>query len=297
MEALFNQIPCGLIVTDQHWEVIDCNQYLLQKLQINLDAFVGNNIETIFTPGSKLLCQSIIFPQLSHSASIEEIQLNLTVPDQQPLPVVINARYELETTGLVYWVIFPATERDQLHQKLLDSGSRLEAANEQLQKLAITDELTGLINRREMESRLASHLLQVKRRQGCLSVLMLDIDHFKPINDEFGHGHGDEVLQQLGQLLTDSLRDGDLASRHGGEEFVLVLPDTDTEAAIHLATRTHDLFKKIDCLAGRVTASIGVCTMDWQGLLSVQDILKRADDAMYEAKHAGRNRTCVYQAD
>lgn len=287
-------MPCGLIVTDKQWKVTDCNQYILQKAKISPDSLIGNNIDTIFTRGSQLLCQSIVYPQLLHKFSIEEIQLNLTTSDQKSVPVAINASCEPESAEMVHWTIFPAKERDKLHQKLLDSRNHLEAANEKLKKLAITDELTGLFNRRELGVRLSSHLIQSKRRQSNFTVIMLDIDHFKPINDKFGHSHGDAVLNQLGLLLTSSLRDGDLAARYGGEEFVLVLPDTDVEAAKHLAKRTHDLFKNLTCLTGPVTASIGLCSIDWQESISVEQILQRADNAMYQAKNSGRNRTCIY---
>ena len=294
METIFNQIPCGLIITDKLWKVTDCNHYILQKTLISSDSLVGKSIETIFTRGSKLLCQSIVFPQLLHELNIEEVQLNLATSDQKSVPIVINACCKPEETDMVYWTIFPADERDKLHQKLLDSRNHLEVANKKLKKLAITDELTGLFNRRELGIRLPSLLLQSQRRQSCLTVIMLDIDHFKSINDQFGHNHGDDVLKQLGMLLTSCLRDGDLAARYGGEEFVLALPDTDVEAAKHLAKRTHELFKKISNLAGSVTASIGICSVDWQESISVADILKRADNAMYQAKNSGRNRTCVY---
>jgi PAS domain-containing protein len=150
VDATFNKMPCGLIVTDKRWKVIDCNQYILQKVQITPDLFIGDSIETIFTRGSQLLCQSIVFPKLLHEFSIEEIQLNLTISSQQCMPVVINACCGPETTEKVYWTLFPADERDKLHQKLLDSRDQLEVTNEKLKNLSITDELTGLFNRREL---------------------------------------------------------------------------------------------------------------------------------------------------
>jgi diguanylate cyclase (GGDEF)-like protein len=296
VDATLNLMPCGLIVTDKQWKVIDCNRTILQKAQISENIFIGSSIETIFTRGSQLLCQSIVFPKLLHEFSIEEIQLNLTTFDQKYLPVVINARCEWESSEMVYWILFPADERDKLNQKLLDSRDQLEAANEKLQKLAITDELTGLFNRRELGVRLSSHILQSQRRQSCLTVIMLDVDNFKRVNDEFGHSHGDSVLKQLGRLLTKNLHDGDLAARYGGEEFVLVLPDTDAEAAKILAKRTPESFKKITCRAAPVTASIDVCSIGWRESISVDDILNRADSAMYQAKSSGRNRTCLYNS-
>lgn len=292
---MLNQMPIGLIVTDKLWKVTDCNYHTLQNAQISPDLLVGNSIETIFTRGSQVLCQSIVFPQLLQELSIEEIQLNLITPDQKPVPIVVNASYQPGSTEMVYWTLSPANERDKLHQTLLDSRNHLEDANEKLKKLAITDELTGLFNRRELGIRLNSYLQQSKRRQSCLTVVMLDIDHFKQINDKFGHNQGDDVLKQLGLLLNSSLREGDIAARYGGEEFVLVLPDTNAEAAKHIAQRTQNLFKKITSPAAPVTASIGICSVDWQESISADDILMRADSAMYQAKNSGRNRTCIYE--
>lgn len=170
-----------------------------------------------------------------------------------------------------------------------------------LGELAYHDELTGLLNRRAVLER-AQSLLALCGRQGSpISLLMIDIDHFKSINDRFGHAAGDQVLREVGGTLRDNLRDSDLLGRIGGEEFLAVLPDTGAEGALTLAeclrARVGRLVCSFDDSSGEsVTISLGVTTVAGRQGSSAQlsDCLKRADDALYRSKREGRNRTtCV----
>ena len=160
---------------------------------------------------------------------------------------------------------------------------------------AITDALTGLHNRRYMESHLAALVEQASARGKPLAVLVLDIDFFKSVNDTYGHDAGDDVLREFAVRIRKSIRGIDLACRYGGEEFVIVMPETDLTVAGMVAERLRrsiagETFavnkgtKRID-----VTISIGLATLDHKGE-PVADVLKRADMALYRAKHDGRNR-------
>jgi two-component system cell cycle response regulator len=161
-------------------------------------------------------------------------------------------------------------------------------------EMAITDPLTGLYNRRYLETHL-SHLMDHYVNRGkVLSVLAIDADYFKAINDTHGHDAGDKVLQELASRIRQSTRSVDLCCRTGGEEFVLVLPGTDLPAAMTIAERLRKLIAGKAMPIGngkdiRVTVSIGVA-----GLEGIEDtpsaILKRADEALYAAKREGRNR-------
>ncbi|MCV2350260.1 sensor domain-containing diguanylate cyclase [Paucibacter sp. Y2R2-4] len=157
-------------------------------------------------------------------------------------------------------------------------------------RLAQVDGLTGLMNRRRLTERCEQEVERAHRHGLALSVLSFDLDHFKVINDELGHAAGDRVLKQLGQLCHSTLRQGDLAGRMGGEEFVLVLPHTNHAAALHLAERLRHLFEtQLHAAPGRpVTASFGLVVLqpDW----SMTQLLREADLALYAAKHKGRNR-------
>jgi len=162
-------------------------------------------------------------------------------------------------------------------------------------EMAVTDGLTGLYNRRYLERHLATLVQQAAARQKPLSVFMLDIDHFKSVNDSYGHAVGDDVLREFSRRVRQAVRGIDLACRMGGEEFVVVMPDTDAARALVVGERLRqeiaaDRFPvSANDQAIEVTVSIGIAS-----LASAEDtpetLMKRADEALYRAKHAGRNR-------
>jgi len=164
----------------------------------------------------------------------------------------------------------------------------------QLQQLATTDTLTGLATRRHMLD-LAGHELARARRSGqALAVILFDIDHFKSINDRFGHETGDRVLRRVGELVRSELREVDLAARWGGEEFCVLLPDTSSHAVVDVAERLRAQLESTPMTAPDnsrlpITASFGVA----QSRPEDDDFLRlidAADQAMYQAKRSGRNR-------
>lgn len=168
-------------------------------------------------------------------------------------------------------------------------------------EMAITDALTGLHNRRYMESHLATLAEQAATRSKPLALMMLDIDYFKSINDNYGHDAGDDVLREFAVRIRKSIRGIDLACRYGGEEFVIVMPETDLHVAGMVAERLRRSIASepfsIDKGAKRleVTISIGISTLETKGE-AIGDVLKRADQALYRAKHDGRNRVVAAAA-
>ncbi len=168
---------------------------------------------------------------------------------------------------------------------------------QELAMLASTDPMTKLYNRRYF-SRIAQHVLALAKREvESLSVIMLDIDRFKRINDTYGHHVGDQAIILLAETITAHLRKSDFAARFGGEEFVILLPRTSLSNARSMAEK---LRKAVETLTLKTaegaevhfTVSLGVSTVDIITETSVEPALKRADDAMYLAKESGRNRTC-----
>jgi diguanylate cyclase (GGDEF)-like protein len=159
---------------------------------------------------------------------------------------------------------------------------------------AHTDPLTGLRNRAALSSDFQREWEFAKRHRKPLSVIMVDIDHFKRINDEHGHARGDEVLRQVAACLKETTRASDFVFRYGGEEFVALLGDTDAGGALQLAERIrfaleNSAFRARDGEFPRVTASLGVATYTGQDE-NQETLLKRADQALYRAKNLGRNR-------
>ena len=159
------------------------------------------------------------------------------------------------------------------------------------------DPLTELPNRRALTERLQQEFSRVQRHQGALSFIMADIDHFKQVNDTYGHSAGDRLLQEVAKAISAESRTYDLPSRFGGEEFAIVVPDADVTQAAPLADRYRQAIERISLNVGsatvRITASFGVA--DATGLSCEQELIQAADKALYRAKSDGRN--CVRHAD
>ncbi len=180
------------------------------------------------------------------------------------------------------------------HQNELERYHReLEEANDQLRKLAVTDELTGLRNRRSFEERLVMEFSMARRRKRELSVLLIDVDNFKTINDRWGHSAGDEVLRRLGTILRTTVRLPDLPARYGGEEFVVLLPESGEESAMGLAKRVMQRVATEDWENETLTISVGMASMN-ESLETGFQLVELADEALYAAKRAGKNRVVVH---
>lgn len=186
-------------------------------------------------------------------------------------------------------------------KKLTEANYKLEQevferkqAEEKLKYLATHDPLTGLNNRNNLNMHLNEEVKRSSRYRTPFSVFMLDIDHFKKVNDNYGHLIGDEILIFFARIIEDSIRNTDFAARYGGEEFIIILPETPIEKAEELAERlckniaTHPFIKK-DSHHIKITASIGVASFP-EDANNSHDLLKAADEAMYMAKSAGRNQ-------
>jgi diguanylate cyclase (GGDEF)-like protein len=189
----------------------------------------------------------------------------------------------------------------QLEQLLAEKGelaTKLAAANQELTRLASTDALTGLPNKRSLETAIIRDLARADRDKTWLSLVVVDVDHFKKFNDTYGHATGDVVLQAVAKALARHLRAGDLAGRYGGEEFVLVLPGSNMIGARIAAERIRKALETtvVETEHGplKVTASFGGASVCGPGCARIRDdLFARADAALYQAKDAGRNRVVV----
>jgi diguanylate cyclase (GGDEF)-like protein len=170
------------------------------------------------------------------------------------------------------------------------------ADNARLEQLATTDPLTQLLNRRALTERLTTEMERALRYDGSVALLLIDLDHFKRVNDTHGHLVGDAVLRDVSDLLLAAVRSSDMVGRYGGEEFLIVLPETDDEGAASFAERVRERVEAHafrpweDDRDLRMTASIGVATFPAARIESVEDLFARADAALYRAKADGRNR-------
>jgi diguanylate cyclase (GGDEF)-like protein len=238
-----------------------------------------------------------------HKAGVSEIEC-AHFPDVPPkdylcLPLAAHGR----TLGVLSVSCDEAGEAAQLdiHTSILERASEISSMwlaglnlLQHLENESIRDGLTNLFNRRFMEISLDRELRLATRNMTALSLLMLDIDHFKRLNDTFGHDAGDEVLRGVGEILSESVRSEDIACRYGGEEFLVILPATEAATAL---LRAEDLRKRVAsvCLAFQgntlkdITVSIGVSTFPQAGK-TAEDLVGAADRALYAAKMSGRNR-------
>jgi diguanylate cyclase (GGDEF)-like protein len=214
---------------------------------------------------------------------------------------------EREFLREVFDLIRLAEENDARMRAFEDRIGKLEGENldllmqnRTLSEISARDALTGLYNRWYVMEKIDSEMNRALRHGSPIAVLMLDIDHFKRINDSYGHPVGDEVLRSVGQVLRDSCRVYDVPGRYGGEEFCIVLPETQIGNTTAVAERIRSRLATTPLSVGDasivVTASIGIAGMDSsEGVLSATTLVERADRALYSAKHHGRNRVEMWQ--
>jgi diguanylate cyclase (GGDEF)-like protein/PAS domain S-box-containing protein len=181
------------------------------------------------------------------------------------------------------------TERKQSEMELIEKNKHLKQAQAELKKLAITDKLTNIFNRHKLDEVIDEEKKRSDRYSHSFGIIILDIDHFKEVNDTYGHHIGDEVLQEFAKVLTSHSRDTDIVGRWGGEEFLIIVPEADKDSLIHFANGLKSTIK-LTCFhtVNKLTASIGISL--YQNGESVEATVARADDALYISKNRGRDQ-------
>ncbi|MEC9040545.1 MAG: diguanylate cyclase [Pseudomonadota bacterium] len=176
------------------------------------------------------------------------------------------------------------------------SKRALERANEQLAKLSMTDRLTGLLNRGTWENLVDAEYERFRRYGQATSLVMFDIDHFKPVNDTYGHLAGDEVIRHTAEVTRNNIRQSDSAGRYGGEEFGIILPETDAESARVICERIREAIENstVSTTAGdiRYTVSMGIAQLT-ETPENYMQWMQKADEALYKAKESGRNKVVI----
>ncbi len=220
---------------------------------------------------------------------------------------VLPMLFEKEILGILVF-IFEKTNALTTHQtellKVLGNQASMSIANakfyEEIERLAVTDGLTGLYNHRHFQEKLSQEFNRVERFSDPLSVLIIDIDHFKKINDTYGHPVGDVVLRRVAEIIRKTIRNIDIAARYGGEEFAAILIGTDSKGALKMAERLRSTVadekfysEKNDF---RVTISIGISTY-LRDIRKKEEIIERADKALYAAKRNGRNQCVLWSGE
>jgi|SRR5690554_1851423 len=310
--------PVGLLTIHANSTVTHINPTLLKLLGYQREEIIGQPINRLFARSGKLFFLTHVFPLLQHQGVVEEMYLRLRDHDGNDVPVLINATKIELPPGVPHFIfammpiqrrfIFEdqlvaarkeaeqalmaqraATDALQLAQEDLElKQQQLMRLNEQLQRLATTDELTQLENRRSFEETLEYQLALQKRQAGQAGLMLLDIDHFKKINDIHGHSAGDDVLRRVGKILREQVRDIDTPARIGGEEFVVLMPSADFQGLLTAAERIRQKIANTRWQHGTVTLSIGITMLHESD--DRERVLQRVDKALYHAKRTGRNK-------
>ncbi|MDW7745287.1 diguanylate cyclase [Halomonas sp.] len=286
VQDLYQHAPCGYHSLDSGGRVIKINRTELDWLGYRADEVIDKRFYRDFVTPESRAAFDVAFRQVLGEGQEGSAECELLCRDGTRLPVAIQATAQVTDDGFQYSraTVFDLSERKALEARL--------------EKQALTDPLTHLGNRRYLEGQAAMEIARAERSGAPLSLVIVDLDHFKRINDSYGHDVGDVVLQAFARLARQVLRDGDVLCRMGGEEFAVLLPDTNREQALQVAERLRVAVATTPAQVGEdttedgklaYTASLGV-TLVCTGETTLKPAIKRADMGLYAAKDMGRNR-------
>lgn len=284
--TMLDHFPTGLaITTSDERKIICANKYFrtLFEQDTTTDIFIGS----AFTAASRIMIESYVMPMLINQQQCNEIQLTIKNKAGERIPVIVNAQVLPSINGYISWAISAATRRDKLYQELQDLRKQMELKAERLQVLAQTDDLTGLANRRAFLKHGNLILKQASRMNAACAFLMIDIDDFKEVNDNYGHSVGDEVLRQMGLLFRSNCRENDTVARMGGEEFAIITICQTLKDAQKFAQKLINAVNAKPIYKLDITISVGLAVAKEA---SLEQLFKYADEQLYHAKNTGKNR-------
>jgi diguanylate cyclase (GGDEF)-like protein/PAS domain S-box-containing protein len=288
---LFETAQDGILILDAETGAItDVNPYLISMLGYSREEFVKKKLWEVGA-FKDIKASKHAFLALQKNEYIRYKDLPLRSKSGKLIQVeFVSNVYQEGKEKVIQCNIRNITKRKHAQDALLKSEAHLR-------EQSVRDHLTGLFNRRYLEETLKRELLRASRKQLSVGVIMLDVDGFKGFNDTFGHAAGDAILRELGNLLLEHVRGEDIASRYGGDEFIIVMPDTSREVigarAELLRENVHHIYVQFEGQTFEpITLSLGVAVFPEDGPTSA-DVLKAADKKLYRAKHEGRDRVVV----
>lgn len=303
LQPLLAQLNTGVLVLDDQYQVVFINQFVARRADIQLTDVQGKSVFDVFEDLPKAWLQrklqSVLALQAPAFSSWEQRQYIIKLPHLRPLSS--GSQYMAQNCSMlpinapdgqakyICLLIEDATDAYVYQQQLQYSMSQLQQANR-------IDGLTGIYNRNYWQQQLGYEIQRSARYCHPLTLLLFDLDKFKQLNDQYGHQGGDAVLIELSALIAGLLRDTDLLGRYGGEEFGVVLPETDLNGAMQVANRIcaaaagHQLLFNGQYI--NATVSIGVASYNGQ---SPDELIQQADTALYSAKRQGRNQAVAWQ--
>lgn len=310
-ESLFDGIPIACFTFDANGTVFEWNRTAEELWELSSAFAMQQPIwQALRRPADDPTLTSIL-QQVFAGNSVHECEWQTEFEEGRSKWILANAFPLRSPDGVITGAVLAALDitsrkslQMQVEEKVLElheahilvehQRDELAEANAKLEALATTDGLTGLKNHRTFQEFLERQFRIAKRSGAPLSLLLLDVDHFKKLNDTHGHPAGDEVLRGLGEVLTDLARCSDFVARYGGEEFVVVMPDTDPQGAVEAGERYRFAVAKREFATGPITASFGCATLHPSDADRAA-LIARTDEALYASKRGGRN--CVTHAD
>ncbi|MFA7387113.1 MAG: sensor domain-containing diguanylate cyclase [Thiohalobacteraceae bacterium] len=308
VRAALDVLAEGVVLADDEGNIVLSNRSLASKLNQTPNELLGRALNSLpwLSPCKELQTDPAPFAwqtTLETGRTVTGVPMYLETPQQGMRTLMINSAPIADDAGQVRGAIITFDDVTQLEEKnvelegmlqmLEESRDKIHRQNQELQTLAVKDPLTGCLNRRGLFERLDAAFQRARHKDGRLCCVMCDIDHFKAVNDTFGHGVGDEVIRAVAEVLHAGTRDSDTVARYGGEEFCLLLPDMSLQQGLDIAERLRRGLAGLDNEGIKVTASFGVSAME-ANPRDAEEFLKQADAALYRAKRSGRNRVVAH---
>jgi len=292
--------PSAIIMVDAQGIMQLVNQEAERLFGYEPNGLLGQSIEILvparFQAGH-MRSRATFFKGTDRRKMGEDRRLVAVHENGYEIPVEIGLNpIELENGPHVIASIVDMTRQIELENQLTEAAAELQGANELLERLVITDELTSLLNRRGFNAELQKHIRLLHRLQSPLSLMLLDLDHFKEVNDKHGHTAGDQTLREFSYLLLENLRASDHAARFGGDEFAIILPNTDEAGTIRLAEKIRQEVQDHSWFDRKLTISVGASTRLFSNGNGARDVdvqallIAEADKALYHSKESGRNQ-------
>jgi diguanylate cyclase (GGDEF)-like protein len=311
LELIVNRLNVGIFTVDRQMQVIQWNRFMELNTGRAAADVLGRNLFDCFPELPR--------PWLEQKLNSVFILKNFAFVSWKQRPYVFAFPHNRPVTGGIDWMrqdgtffpvtdaggevravcatLYDATDVAVSHRQIQETNHKLKNAMSDLERLSNQDALTGIYNRRYLERQLDLEISRVRRYGGDLTLIVFDLDHFKRINDGYGHLAGDAVLRTVAVRVSKAIRDTDIFARYGGEEFCLALPATNVHGAMQVAERVRHMLAREpithDGVTIAFTASLGVSEMG-PSIYKSSDLFELADKALYHSKATGRNRTTLY---
>jgi len=302
-QRIFEYTPDALLVIDRAGHITLANAQAETLFGYDRNELLGQPVEKLVPPrfAARHAGHRAGFEAEAHSRQMgAAVELFALRKDGRELPVdIMLSPMMIKGEALTLCVVRDITERKAATDKLRQQTEELQKLHVALKEQADRDSLTGLFNRRAFHELASQMLRSAHRHKESTALLMIDLDHFKQVNDRFGHAEGDTVLKRVADALKATARENDIVARHGGEEFVMAIQGIDDAESLVAAERVRAAIAAISGIQSGITASIGVAaSRPEQHKRDVTQILElmldQADQALYAAKRGGRNQVCHY---